>query len=228
MPSERDLSHILKMWKIPQEFKEELKESCEGVRLKHGKLASIPLVCRTDQCPFRETCSIKDEYRIKGSRCLMEIGTIVTRFDELCNHFSISIDGDYIQEKDVVDVAMIRDIIDLEIQLLRADNKIAISSDFMQKHIAQVDKKGNAYYEEIINPAAEFKLKLSDNRMKLFSKLNATRKDKADLFKSTESYTNKALSIIEKIKEKAKDLNIDNMEEVNNSLGEFNSLDGDV
>ena len=224
MPSEKDLSHILKMWKIPDGAKNELKETCEGIRLKHGKLASIPLVCRVEQCPFKETCSISEEFRIKGNRCLMEIGTIVTRFEELCNHFSINISGDYIDEKDTIDVAMIRDIIDLEIQLLRADNKIAISSDFMQKHIAQVDKKGNAYYEEIINPAADFKLKLSDNRMKLFSKLNATRKDKADLFKSAESYTNKALSIIEKVKEKAKNIDIDNIDELNNNLADFNNI----
>lgn len=214
----RELKNVSKMWIIPETSKGSLENINNVFKSKHGMFANIPLVCKGNNCPYFETCLVDAKDRLEGSRCLLEISAIITRFEEYCKHFGIEADGDEINPKDLVDVSMIRDIVDLEIQILRAESKIAISGDFMAAHIAQVDKKCNAYYEDVIHPASEYKDKLVDKRLKILGKLNATRKDKAALLSEASNYSNKAKTIIDTIKEKVGDIDIDNIDAINNSL----------
>lgn len=225
MASNNDIFKVRKMWNIPQVQESVLRQSVDDNKFKFYKFSSIPLICRANKCKFNDTCTADCSVRIDGSRCFVEVSTIINRFEELCSHFGINIEGDSIDDKDCVDASMIRDIIDIEIQMLRADNKIALSGDFMAEHIAQIDKKGNAYYEEIVHPAIELKLKLIDQRNKTLTKLNATRKDKADLLKS-QDYSTKAMSIIDTIKQRAgMEINLDNLDDLEaklNNGGETN------
>lgn len=217
----KEINNVSKMWVIPAVSKNTLQNVNSVFRSKHGMFANIPLVCKGTECPFFETCLIDAKDRIVGSRCLLEISAIMTRFEDYCKHFGIEVIGDEIDSKDLVDVSMIRDIVDLEIQILRAESKIAINGDFMAKHIAQVDKKCNAYYEDIVHPASEYKDKLVDKRLKILGKLNATRKDKAALLSEASNYSNKAKTIIDTIKEKVGEIDIDNIDAINNSLNDI-------
>lgn len=218
MATNNDMFKVRKMWNIPKSQELRVRQSIDDNKFKFYQFAGIPLVCKGNNCKFKDTCTADPNDRIEGTRCLVEISTIVSRFEQLCTHFGISIEGDTIADKDCVDVAMIRDIIDIEIQMLRADNKIALSGDFMTEHIAQIDKKGNAYYEDIVHPAMDLKLKLKNERDKTFSKLNSTRKDKADMFK-TQDYSAKAMSLIDTIKQKAgMEINLDNLDELESKL----------
>lgn len=221
-----DSKNIMKMWKIPDSHKKYLEETSQMYKEKHGMFSSIPLICRGRKCPFFQTCTVDPFARIENSRCLMEVSAILSRFENYCSHFGISLEGDYIESKDLVDVSMIRDVIDAEIQIIRADNKIAISGDFMAEHISQIDKKCKAYYEEIIHPAAEYKNRLIESRHKMLNKLNATRKDKSDLLKNANNYSNKAQTIVEVVKQKAGgSINLENIDEINNYLSEFNNME---
>lgn len=203
---------IKKLWKLTDNQIEEVQSTKDNYKLRHGMLASIPLNCKGDKCPFLETCNVSSENRIYGERCLQEISAIVARFEDLCLHFGINVNNDYIEPKDVVDVSMIRDVVDLEIQILRAENKIAIDGDFMAEHIAQVDKACNAYYEDVIHPASEYKLRLIDARAKILSKLNSTRKDKSIIDIKKENHVDKAIQLIEKVKKKLDGVNLDEID----------------
>lgn len=221
-----DCKNIMKMWKIPDSHKKYLEETSQMYKEKHGMFSSIPLICRGSKCPFFKTCTVDPFARIENSRCLMEVSAILSRFESYCSHFGISLEEDYINSKDLVDVSMIRDVIDAEIQIIRADNKIAISGDFMGEHIAQIDKKGKAYYEDIVHPAAEYKSRLIESRHKMLNRLNATRKDKSELLKNTNNYSDKANSIVDIVKAKAGgNLNLENVDEINNYLSEFNNME---
>lgn len=200
----------ISFWKVSSGGEQVIREEKKIHRLKHGMTASIPLVCKKEHCPFIGTCRISKEDRDANSRCLMEIAAILQRFESLCKFFKINDKEDTINEEDIVDVSLIKDIVDYEIQILRVENLIAKNGDFMAEHIAQVDKFGEAYYEDIIHPALEYKIKILDQRNKTYSKLVATRKDKLDVQKKgNEGYTKHAIAIIEKVKAKVKDIDLD-------------------
>lgn len=105
-----------------------------------------------------------------------------------------------VSEGDLVDASLIRDLVENEIQLLRAENKIAISGDFIGQTVSSVDQRGNAYYENAVTPEAQYKLQLQDKRYKLLNLLNSTRKDKASETKQL-TPSEEALSVFKKINE---------------------------
>ena len=137
-------------------------------------------------------------YRIVGSRCPQEAGVILSRYDQWCKHFKINFEGDMVAEEDLVDASLIRDLVENEVQILRAENKIALNGDIVKQTLQSVDQRGNAYYEDAITPEAQYKLQLQDKRYKLLNLLNSTRKDKANEHKQM-TPSEEALSIFKKI-----------------------------
>lgn len=197
-----------RLWNVKDSTREYIEEEKKTYKLKHGMLASIPLICKGNKCPFISTCRGIESMDV-GGRCVVEISAILSRFESLCSHFDIDVSNETLEAKDVVDVSLVKDIVDFEVQILRAENLIASSGNFMADHIAQVDKFGEAYYEEIIHPSLEYKLKLIEQRNKIYTKLNATRKDKSALLKGQDSYTEKALELIEKVKKKVGNIDLE-------------------
>jgi len=167
---------------------------------KHGMFSSVPIVCRGADCAYKDVCMVKMSERTVGSRCPMEIAALVTRYNQWCQHFNIDISGDTIESKDLVDATLIKDLVNIEIQILRAENKIALSGDFMGDTLIEVDKKCNAYYGKVVTPESEFLMTLQDKKMKILNQLNATRKDKA-ADKRRETASDEAVRIFQQIQE---------------------------
>lgn len=204
------MSHSAKtVWGLDDVALIKAEASAQKFKLKHGMFAGIPIICKKDKCPYKDVCSIPDKHRVEGQRCPVEIGAILARFDAWCSHFMIIPDGDYIKDEDLVDATLIRDLIDNEIQILRAENRIAMSADFIAKTISTVDSKGRAYYEDTVSPEAEFKLQLLDKRYKILQLLNSTRKDKAKDVKLELNPSQQAMSIFKSISEKVAGLDLD-------------------
>jgi hypothetical protein len=173
---------------------------------KHGMFASIPILCRVDDCNYKDVCMVDPSQRIFGTRCPMEIAALITRFNQWCQHFNINTDGDTIESKDLVDATLIKDLVNIEIQILRAENKIALSGDFMGETLIDIDKKCNPYYGNIVTPESEFLMTLQDKKMKILNQLNATRKDKAT-DKRRESASDEAVRIFQQMQELQKEQN---------------------
>ncbi|MNY36113.1 hypothetical protein D3C86_1705790 [compost metagenome] len=62
--------------------------------------------------------------------------------------------------------------------MLRADNALAISGDFIEDVIIGTDSNGKALVSPQLHKAFDAKSKLRMERLKLLEKMNATRKDK--------------------------------------------------
>jgi len=140
--------------------------------LKHGLMANIPIVCRAERCPYVEVCPLDEEERPMEERCPVEVAAILQRFNGYMN--SLKIDPE-----NLVDLSLVKNLVDLEIQILRADSKLATSGDFIDEVITAISNQGVPYSKPEISKAAEFKLKLISEHAKMLSLLNATRKDKA-------------------------------------------------
>lgn len=201
------------IWGLSAAEIKQAKQSSDKYRMRHGMFASVPLICKDSKCPYSKVCSIPVGQRTLGSRCPVEIGAILTRFDHWCRHFGIDIESDIIKDEDLVDATLIRDLVDNEIQTMRAENKLAISGDFIGETLSTVDNKGNPWYVDTVTPEAEFKMTLQEKRYKIFNQLNSTRKDKAKELANQLTPSEKTLSIFNTIKEQTKDLNLDDIGE---------------
>ena len=208
-------NNIQSVWgtKDPEQLKNianEVRKSVKRNELKHGLFANIPLICRGNACPYKSACPI--ENKPTGERCPVEIGAILSRFENLCNHFGIRFDEKgKVHVEDVVDSSMIRDLVDIEIQILRADNKLAIDGDFIGKTVKSVSEQGQVYYDDVVTPAAEFKMVLLKRKNKVLEKLNATRKDKSDNYKDNHT-AKQSKHLLDKIEELASKNNLETID----------------
>ena len=167
---------------------------------KHGLFASVPIICRKDDCTYKDVCMVTPNQRNLGQRCPMEIAAILSRYDQWCAHFDIDVSNDIIAPEDLVDATLIKDLVNIEVQILRAENKIALNGDFMADTLLDIDKKCQPYFGKIVSPEAEFLMALQDKKIKILNQLNATRKDKA-ADKRRESASDEAIKLFQQVKE---------------------------
>lgn len=194
-------SSLQSVWQLPKQSIQAALDISKIYRTKHGMFAGVPIICKDNKCPYKEVCVIDTSLRVAGQRCIMEAGAIIARFDAWCRHFSIDTTQEHIKDEDLVDATLIRDLVDNEIQTLRAENRVALNSDFIGKTITQIDNKGKVYYEETVTPEATFKLTLQERRYKILNLLNSTRKDKSSEKKLNQDLSGRAASIFNKVAE---------------------------
>lgn len=161
--------------------------------MKHGMYSGVPIICRGANCPFRETCWIPDNELEEGSRCPIEVGAIMERFDSYTEELGI-------KDNDTVDQGILKDVIDIEITMLRADNSLAISGDFIEEVVAGVDSQGRSIKRPEVHKALEVKMKLRAERIKLLSQLNSTRKDKKQELAGLTDPSSIAAALMQKVR----------------------------
>jgi len=162
-----------KSWKVSEKGLEAIKVAVAMTQTKHGLYASIPMLCKAEECPYAKVCPLVDmEMAPRGERCPLEIAMILNKFEEYSKHFGVT-------EEDTVDLGLIRDLIDYDIQLFRADNKIAIEGDFVEDVVVTVTESGEVITNPQLSKATEYKEKIQAKRYKVLELMNSTRKDKA-------------------------------------------------
>lgn len=192
------------VWDVDKEIAE---KASRKIKLKHGMFASVPLVCKGKDCPYLDVCSIDSKDLKPGGRCPIEAGAIVERFRTWCEHFAIDISGETIKREDIADVSLVKDLVENEIQIIRAENKIALNGDFLALTIVDVDKYGDEHKELAATPEVKYKMELQDKRYKILQLLNATRKDKIKEANGASNVSAKGLAVIEKIDKKLEEMN---------------------
>lgn len=219
------------MWGLSPALVQEISNMNRIYASKHGMFASVPIICRGKDCKYKDVCMVSPQSRVVGQRCPMEIAAVLSRYEQWCMHFEIDTDGDMIDPKDLVDATLIRDLVNIEVQMLRAENKIALNGDFMSTTLLDIDKKCQPYFGQIVSPETEFLMTLQQQKIKILNQLNSTRKDKA-ADKRKETGSDAAIEIFQKIKEmstQSKIINITDMEftdagevvEIPNSMSEI-------
>lgn len=194
-----DNTAMTQMWGLNSSLIQEINKSAMIRTSKHGMFASVPIICQVQDCAYKDTCTVDVANRVLGQRCPMEIGAIIARFNQYCLHFGLNTDGDTIAEEDLVDATLIKDLVTIEVQQMRCENKIAMSGDFMSKTLLDIDKKCKPYYSDIVSPESEHLLVLQDKKVKILNQLNATRKDKANDKSKSASPTENAIKIFQEV-----------------------------
>lgn len=189
------LGAIPSFWGVDNTTIQGVKQAVAISNTKHGLLAAVPIICKGHSCAFIESCPIDPatvhQQAVNVGRCMVEIATILKRFDDYCTYFGVS-------TEDVVDMGLIRDMIDIEVQILRCDNKIAIDGDFIDMVIAGISNQGKEYKNPALSLASQMKEKLRKERYQIMRLLNSTRADKAKENKLKNDESRKAVSLIAK------------------------------
>lgn len=160
-------------WKVSAETRGLIKQSLEIYNTKHGMYSAIPMMCKGKECPYASVCPILEAGgNPKGQRCPLEIGIVLKKFEEYCNYFMVD-------ESDVVDMGLIKDLVDYDVQLFRAENRIAMEGDFLEDVIITVTESGQEITNKAVSKAAEYKERIMNKKHKVLELMNSTRKDKA-------------------------------------------------
>jgi hypothetical protein len=162
-----------KAWKVSERGMEAVNIAIAMNSTKHGLYASIPMLCKAEECPYASVCPLVDmEKAPEGERCPLEIAMILRKYEQYSDEFGID-------ENNVVDMGLVKDLIDYDIQLFRAENKIAVQGDFVEDVVVTVTEGGEAITAPQLSKATEYKDKIMTKRFKILELMNSTRKDKA-------------------------------------------------
>lgn len=161
-------------WKLSDAGIAAIKHGVAMNKTKHGMYASIPMLCRGKECAYAEVCPMLQQgFDPTGERCPLEISLILTRFEDYKEEFNVV-------EDDFVDMSLIKDLIDYDVQLMRAENKMAMDGDFTEENVVGIDDStGDPIVQKKISNAAEYKDRVIAKRHKVLELMNSTRKDKA-------------------------------------------------
>jgi hypothetical protein len=142
---------------------------------KHGLYASVPIICKAEACPYAESCELQQmQLAPYGEKCPMEIAAIEDLFVRYCSDMNINPEDPQQQ----VDAIMVKEVVDLDISMLRCDKKMAVSADFIIDQVVSVTEDGDAISRQELHPLTEYKEKLRAQKFKTLNLLNSTRKDK--------------------------------------------------
>lgn len=142
--------------------------------LKHGLYASVPIRCKEDECPYAEVCPlIKMKETTYGDPCPIEVSTIENLVKRYMAEFEV-------EESDMVDITMIRNLVDLDISLLRCNKKLAKDAEIVQDIVIGLTEEGQPIRQPQINKAYELQSRLLQRRQQTLRLLQGTRKDKAE------------------------------------------------
>lgn len=162
-----------KAWKLSEQGLEAVRIAVGMATTKHGLYSSIPMICKGEKCPYAKVCPLVDVGMApEGERCSLEIAMILRKFEEYGNEFGID-------EDNVVDMGLVKDLIDYDIQIFRAENKMAVDGDFTEEYVITVTEGGEAITDQRISKAAEYKERIQTKKFKVLELMNSTRKDKA-------------------------------------------------
>ena len=120
-----DVWGALSTRQVTAAHRENIRRAQSMRRQSHGLYTGVPMVCRGVECPFRETCWIDSADLTVGERCPIEIATIMEQYTNYIKELGID-------ESNKVDQGLVKQLIDVDIGILRADNKMAISADVVR------------------------------------------------------------------------------------------------
>ncbi len=161
---------------FPESWTDEDKEKAIDLvrpqKTRNSMFSSIPMNCEAEKCIFASTCPLlKESLAPKNNPCPIEM-SMVSQFT-----------AEYMQQLDVnpsnlVEVSMVRDLVDQEIQYMRK-TKLLAKEHFIQENVIGVDQDGQPILKKELHLAVELEDKLHKRRKDLRNQLLATREARA-------------------------------------------------
>lgn len=197
---------------MPLEWSEAQKAEASAMirpaQVRTALFASIPLICRGENCRFAEICPLLAKNLAPvGKSCSIEMAAVQQFMSEYISELGVD-------PTNLVEVSMIRDIVDQEIQHMRTTWLLSME-DFIQENAIGISDSGEVIFRKELHLAVEMQDRLHKRKKDLRNQLLATREARA---KIGQGNLDTAQSI-SKALEKVRDLEFRNQAEIRKRLG---------
>jgi len=140
-------------------------------KVKTGMVTSIPMICRGDKCVFKDNCKLfQDNAHPLNFPCPYEMGMVKVLMSEYVDKLEVDIN-------DIVEYSQIRDLVNLEVQDMRAAKYLSKES-FIQDNIVGISGDGEPIFRKELHLAFELSEKTAKRKAQLLKQLAATREAK--------------------------------------------------
>lgn len=154
------------------EERNRVDELTSSTKTKTMIFSAIPMVCHAESCMFASTCPLlKENLAPLGKSCPIEMMMVINFMADYMEQLNIDDDN-------LVELSMIRDLVDQEVQYLRKTKMLAKES-FIQENIVGIDSDGDPVMRKELHLAVELEDRLLKRRQAIFKQLLATREAKA-------------------------------------------------
>lgn len=144
----------------------------KSANTKTTMFASIPLKCHGPKCPFAAVCPLQQEGIAPISKpCPIEMNMVRTFMSEYMQDLGIDSDN-------LIEVSMIRDLINEEIMQQRATWTLSMEH-FIQDNVVGIDGDGKPIMRKELHLAVEMKDKIARHKKDIRNQLLATREARA-------------------------------------------------
>jgi hypothetical protein len=190
---------------FPEEWsQEEIDKAIDLVRpqkTRTSMFASIPMRCEAEKCIFATTCPLLQENLApKGKACPLEMSIVSQFTSEYMEQLDVSPDN-------LVEVSMVRDLVDQEVQYIRK-TKLLAKEHFIQENVIGIDSNtGEPIMKKELHLAVELEDRLHKRRKDLRNQLLATREARAKVGQVQLDTAQQISEIIQKVQNIEKEKN---------------------
>ena len=161
---------------FPDHWTDDQKEKAVDLirpqKTRSAMFSSIPMNCEAERCIFATTCPLlKENLAPKNKPCPIEMSMVAQFTTEYLEQLDVN-------PNNLVEVSMVRDLVDQEVQYLRK-TKLLAKEHFIQENIIGIDRDGQPILKKELHLAVELEDKLHKRRKDLRNQLLATREAKA-------------------------------------------------
>ena len=161
---------------FPDHWTDDQKEKAVDLirpqKTRSAMFSSIPMNCEAEKCIFATTCPLlKENLAPKNKPCPIEMSMVAQFTTEYLEQLDVN-------PNNLVEVSMVRDLVDQEVQYLRK-TKLLAKEHFIQENIIGIDRDGQPILKKELHLAVELEDKLHKRRKDLRNQLLATREAKA-------------------------------------------------
>lgn len=176
---EKNLQNI---WGYSSVGLEAKKAAMSMLSTKTGMYSRIPLMCKADNCPYAESCSLLP-YNLApyGEPCPVETAQIELRFK--------GYEEDFGEMSSFTDKTLVSDLINHDIMLERCKALLAKEGVLVQDVFAGVSEQGDVYTRPEVSKNWEAYERVQKKRNDIYDLMLATRKNKKGETQETDSLT---------------------------------------
>jgi hypothetical protein len=153
--------------------------------------AAIPMKCKAEDCDFAETCPLQLKgIAPKGQKCPIELKMVADFMENMM--FDLNVDPE-----NMIEVSMVRDLVDQEIQHVRKSNLLA-REDLIQENVIGLDDENRPIIKKELHLAVELEDKILKRKKDIRNQLLASRESRA---KAGQSLVDTAQIISDKLED---------------------------
>ena len=180
----------INMWGYSEKGIQAKQAAMTMLSTKNGMYARIPIICKADGCPYKESCMLLPyDLAPIGEYCPVEVAQVEKRCYEYYSDFDMD-SGSF------TDRCLVSEIVNCDVMLERTKALMANEQVPVIDVVTGISEQGTEYTHPEVSRYFDIWERLVERRNRLYSLMDATRKDKKTGNNSDGNKGNELLNLI--------------------------------